>query len=238
MVNVAIVEGDRAQALILERMVGEHPKSSTFALAHVESAAQLRERVARSEADGALDLVFMDIHLADDDGVELVKELFPEGSPTQVIYATGYVEHCVRAYQSSHVYFLVKPIEQSDLFAAIDKALGNLEAAASQPLAVSVGGNVIRIVPERIDYVESDRRKIRIHGADGVVETYGSLTRMSELLPAVFVQCHKSFLVNMDNVSELRSDELVLASGARVPVSQKRRKHVKEALLAHLRAGL
>ncbi|WP_165052851.1 MULTISPECIES: LytTR family DNA-binding domain-containing protein [unclassified Adlercreutzia] len=238
MVNVLIVEDDCEQARILERMVGEHPESATFALSHVESAAQLRKRMARGSSDAMPNIVFMDICLDDEDGVELVRELFPESSSTQVIYATGYIENCTRVYQSSHIYFLVKPIEQAELFDAIDKALRNLEAALSHPLAVSVGGNIIRILPERVDYVESDRRKIRIHGADGVVETYGSLARMSELLPASFMQCHKSFLVNMDNVSELRADEVVLLSGACVPVSQKRRRYVKEELLSHLRAGL
>ncbi|MDO4290305.1 MAG: LytTR family DNA-binding domain-containing protein [Eggerthellaceae bacterium] len=238
MLNVVIVENEREQALALERMIGEHPQAGVFSVSHLDGAEALRSRVARGLSEPRIDMLFMDICLDDADGVELVKELFPTSGLTQVIYVTGHPEYCTRVYQSSHVYFLLKPVAQADLFDAIDKALANLDNESRRPLAVSVGGNVMRISPDDIDFVESDRRKVRIHMADAVVETYGSLARMASMLPPEFIQCHKSFLVNMDRVAELQPEDAVLLSGERVPVSQKRRKFVKESLLEHLRAGL
>lgn len=238
MINVAIVEDDQEQALALESMLSAHPESASFQITRFASAAAFRLRSKGEVPCEPIGILFMDICLDDGDGVELVKAFTTANRATQVIYVTGYAEHCTRVYQSNHVYFLLKPFDRADLFDAVDKALANLAVEATKPIAVSVGGNVIRVVPDKIDFVESDRRKIRIHSAGETVETYGSLARMASLLPASFIQCHKSFLVNMDSVSELRADEIVLASGDRVPVSQKRRKYVKEALLSHLRVGL
>lgn len=236
--NVVIVENEREQALALERMIGGHPRASAFSVTRLDGAEALRNRAARGSSEPRIDILFIDVCLDDADGVELVKELFPAQSLTQVVYVAGYPEHCTRVYQSSHVYFLLKPVVQADLFDAVDKALANLDNELRRPFAVSVGGNVMRIVPDDIDFVESDRRKIRIHMGDSVVETYGSLARVASMLPPEFIQCHKSFLVNMNRVAELQPEDAVLLSGERVPVSQKRRKFVKESLLEHLRAWL
>lgn len=57
-------------------------------------------------------------------------------------------------------------------------------------------------------------------------------------LPASFIQCHKSFLVNMDHVKELKADSAVLSSNQVVSVSQKRRKFMREAVFSHVQSKL
>ena len=49
-----------------------------------------------------------------------MRDLFPTGSKTQVIYATGYIEYCTPVYETQHVYFLVKPVRQSTLDDALN----------------------------------------------------------------------------------------------------------------------
>ena len=67
-----------------------------------------------------------------------------------------------------------------------------------------------------------------------------ALSRVLERLelPASFIQCHKSFLVNMDHVKELKADSVVLSSNQVVPVSQKRRKFVREAVFSRVQSKL
>lgn len=88
------------------------------------------------------------------------------------------------------------------------------------------------VEPSRISYIESDRRKVRIHAGAEEIEAYASLSDLAAELPASFIQCHKSFLVNMDHVKELKADSVVLSSNQVVPVSQKRRKFVREAVFS------
>lgn len=240
MYNVVIVENDREQARMLEDMVRRHPRGAAFQISHVERVDELAQRASSGTTGGCpIDILFMDICLSDgEDGVEAVKRLFPEGCRTQVIYVSGYAEHCVRVYQSEHTYFLLKPVDSDDLFDAIDKALDNIAHWVSRPIGLSVGGDILRVDPSHIEYVESARRKIRVRIDGRDVEAYGSLSRMMEVLPDTFLQCHKSFIVNIPRIAELRSGELVMLSGARIPVSQKRRRAVKEELLGYLRTEL
>ena len=178
----------------------------------------------------------MDIALGSDgcDGIEAVRRFAPEGCGTQVVYVTGYSEYCTKVYQTEHVYFLVKPVIQADLNDALGKALANLERAVSCPIAVQAGGTVHALVPKEISYIESDRRKVRIHQGGEVIEAYASLAELADQLPSSFVRCHKGFLVNMECIAALQSADVRLHSGELVPLSQRKRPAVRESFIAYL----
>lgn len=182
----------------------------------------------------------MDIELGPEDanGIDVVRHYFPAGCGTQVIYVTGYIEHCTSVYRTEHVYFLTKPVAQDDLDNALSRALSKLDASAVRPLRMRFGGRVMLVQPHRIDYIESDRRKARIHMGPQKVEIHAALSDLAEELPTSFFQCRKSFLANVDRIVELRKDGVLQSSGQVVPVSQKKRKLMREAFFAHERAKL
>ena len=89
--------------------------------------------------------------------------------------------------------------------------------------------------PSQIEYVESERRKVHLHTVSGdSVETYATLGQMLDMLPESFVQCHKSYLVNMACIEELRTGNVLLRSGREVPVSQRQRKGVRDAFFHYV----
>lgn len=237
MYRVAIVEDEADQADALRRMMERSRWGERFDFVHAADAASLKELLSEGSR---LDILMMDIELGSrgENGIELVKRCFPEGCGTQVIYVTGFIEYCTSVYRTEHVYFLTKPVSQSDLDDALDRAVVRLQAVGGRSIEVRFGGTTSLVRPDAIEYVESDKRKMRIHVGRDSLEMYGTLSSFSEQLPASFFSCHKSFLVNMDRIVELRANEVVLASGAVVPVSQKRRRLLREAFHAHLRSRL
>lgn len=120
--TVCIVE-DSAEcaAALIDRVVAS-PFSEGLVIHEMASRAELESFVSEGRA---IDILITDINLGTDaaDGISMVRDLFPVGSKTQVIYATGYIEYCTPVYETQHVYFLVKPVRQS----ALDDAL-NMDA--------------------------------------------------------------------------------------------------------------
>ena len=161
--------------------------------------------------------------------------MLSDGSGTQVIYITGYpLQFCTMVYQTEHIYFLTKPLRQQELFDALDKAMAKLSERASRAIAVRSNGRIISLSTAHIHYVESDRRLARLHTAHGTVETYMPLSQILPQLGMAFVQCHKSFLVNMAQVAQMDSDWMHLKNGSRTPVSQAYRKRTREAYMDYL----
>lgn len=120
--TVCIVEDNAECAAALIDKVAASPFSEGFEVHEMASRAELESFVSEGRA---IDILITDINLGTDaaDGISMVRDLFPTGSKTQVIYATGYIEYCTPVYETQHVYFLVKPIRQS----ALDDAL-NMDA--------------------------------------------------------------------------------------------------------------
>ena len=83
------------------------------------------EKLVKSlEGASVPSVVLMDIELgAGVCGIDVVKRLFPAGSGVQVIYITGYIEYCTKVYETEHISFLVKPVLEQELKAALDRAL-------------------------------------------------------------------------------------------------------------------
>lgn len=240
MYRVAILDDDAVWAETLREKVLQYPGADAFdEVVAFTSVAELQAAAERRP----IDILLMDIRLAPSesglpDGIDLVRHNFSMSGGTQVIYVTGYDDYHSRVYQTNHVYFLLKPIRQVDLDDALDAALVRLRNYVEQPIRVRVKYVERVLLPRDITYIESKRRVLHIHvgDPDEEVETYAQLASMASSLPARFVRCHNSFLVNLDYVKEYRSDSVLLTTGAIVPISRERRPAFRSTFFAYVRS--
>lgn len=150
---MAVVDDDLRQCRILADMIADAPFSS-FDILTFQSVPDLESFQAHH---GPVDICLMDVRMDDDagrfsDGIEAVSRLFPEGCGTQVIYVTGYVEYATPVYETPHVYFLLKPVQAEQLYAALGKALERLASQTGAYLPVTCGGAVRRLPVGKIIY--------------------------------------------------------------------------------------
>ncbi|MDR2589879.1 MAG: LytTR family transcriptional regulator DNA-binding domain-containing protein, partial [Oscillospiraceae bacterium] len=96
-----------------------------------------------------------------------------------------------------------------------------------------IGHDDFKVQIKDIVYLESKKRKIALHLADGrKMEFYGMLKEIyhQQLQKFDFLLIHASFAVNYDYISALKYDEVVLANGVTtLPVSRNKRNEVREA---------
>lgn len=232
--QVVVVDDDPVETAAIAEAVQACSQQNRLAVRTLDDPHALETLVASPEETVDILIVDINLNIEGETGIDLVKRLFTPDCATQVIYVTGHIEYCTRVYRTDHVYFLTKPLVQEDVEDAINKAVVRLEACDNRPLTLEVGSRVLALSPRMIDYVESDRRKIRVHMGEEVVETYALLADIAQELPRSFLQCHKSFLVNMDHIVEFGTDHVTLRSGDRVPVSQRRRKGAHDEFLGFL----
>ena len=237
MYTLAVVDDDPRQCDILLDLIAQCPVADGF---EVQSFTSIEDLIAYQATHGPVDICLMDVRVGEApgrfaDGIQAVASLFPEGCATQVIYVTGYPEYCTPVYETSHVYFLLKPVKSEQLHAALGKALERLASRTSSYLPVTSGGVVRRLPVGKIIYLESNRRKVSVHMVDGTVETYAKLSEFEERLPGCFVRSHMSFLVNMNYIDGVDGKTIALSTGERLPVSRQRSTATREAFHRHLR---
>ena len=185
--------------------------------------------------DGAPHAVEPSARDASPTAIDAVRCLMLAQRGVQVIYVTGYDQYHTRAYETEHACFLVKPVDDGELAFALRRALDRAVRGRMEPLRIRCGFEERIVDPRDIVFIESERRVLNIHTVAETVRTYGKLADLEESLPADFVRCHKSFLVNMRYIKAIGQGELRLAQGESVPVSQSRRRQTQEAVRAYAR---
>lgn len=179
------------------------------------------------------DIAFLDILFGEDNGIELAKERFPVGSRTQVIFVTAYSVRSAEIYETEHIYILQKPVYPEEFKRAAEKAMERLQQmdrTRERYLILKSRETVERIPVNSIRYIESKGRKIEIHYRDEIYEQYASLAYIAGSLTEDFVQCHKSYYVNIACIRHIEPRCLVLDDGTEIPISQTRKKPTREAV--------
>ena len=219
--KIVICDDDQALAARLADTICESRKDSKITLC--ASAAELEH-----ELQGGCDpdIAVMDIRLGDDSGIETVKKLF-QGRGTQVIYITSYVEYCTDVYETEHVYFLKKPVDGAALELALQKAEKKL-SETQKKLCFSRRSGTVCFRPEEILFFESSYRKLYVHTDTVTEELYAAIDDVMKEAGGRFIQCHKSFLVNLDRVSSMEHKFFVMDNGEHVPISRGRAEETRK----------
>ena len=181
-------------------------------------------------------ILFMDIELGDENGIGCIRRIAETCSRTQIIYISSYQEYFQDVYETPHVYFLRKPVENDMLERAVRKAEENL--LSYQDLAFCSDGSVFRVPKRDILYFESRYRKIIVHTERSEFEFYATIQQMEEKAGQGFLQCHKSFLVNLSRIAAMTNGYFRMDDGRCVPISRSKAAFARQAFLEYLGESL
>lgn len=101
-------------------------------------------------------------------------------------------------------------------------------------LEISSQRMVVRLELNQIRHIESHNHKIYVYTEDEVYMVYEKLSDILRRLPDYFVQCHKSFLVNLDYVAAIESREVVMKEGKRIAISRTYYNQMRERFVEHV----
>lgn len=126
--NVLLVDDSRLARTELRHLLQAHPD------VHIVGEARHAEEARAHLQELQPDVLFLDIHMPGQSGFELLASL--EAAP-HVIFTTAYDEYALRAFEVNALDYLLKPIQESRLAAALEKAraLRLAPVTAPTPLA-------------------------------------------------------------------------------------------------------
>ncbi len=199
------------------------------------------------------DLLFLDIRMPDMDGFDVLGALTNEqaSSLPQIIFTTAYDQYAVKAFEYNAVDYLLKPFSQDRLNASIDrvrqrvadpKAESNgrpgdgIEGGFKTRIVFKSRGRILFLPVEDIRWIGAEENYVRISTDSESHLLRETMAHLETTLdPEVFLRVHRSFIVNMHYVKEVKSDAdgesvVVLSGGGRIPMSRGYRTRIQKLL--------
>src|SRR5262245_32153395 len=218
-VRTLIVDDEPLARRRLRTMLSDDPE-----LEIIGEAANGRPAIA-AIAEKKPDLLLLDIQMPGKDGFEVLRETSHLHQPA-VVFITAHDEHAIRAFDVQAVDYVLKPVIEDRLRAAVRRAVSRVReqsrdhlaesmarlleavrrpAAADARIAVKSERGMSLLPVTEIQWVEADGDLVKLHTARA---THGLRMTMAEIesrLPAEqFVRIHRSAIVRIDGIQEIQ----------------------------------
>jgi two-component system LytT family response regulator len=186
----------------------------------VATLGGVAESVAWLEANGSPDLLFLDIQLSDGLSFEILRKT---AVTCPVVFATAFDEYLIDAFQSNGIDYLLKPIREERVAAAIAKYRGLREhftgdtaallSAVSKPretyrerYLVRKGLDLISVRTAEVAYFFTEGKLVFLVTKAGArFQLDRPLAELdADLDPACFFRANRAFLVSIDAVARCR----------------------------------
>jgi DNA-binding LytR/AlgR family response regulator len=169
-----------------------------------------------------IDLLFIDINIPS--SIDLLSSMTIKPI---TIFTTAYKKYALKGFEIGALDYLLKPLDFERFNAAVRRAIELFEIrqyskqAERQFLFVRSGNKSVRIQLDEIEFIEACVNYIRIHRIhDDPVLTLTSLREISKKIPAEkFQRIHRSYIVAISQIKELRNRKVLMNSLMELPVS-------------------
>ncbi|MBK9271586.1 MAG: response regulator transcription factor [Saprospiraceae bacterium] len=181
-----------------------------------------------------INLIFLDYNLPDMKGdylLELKRNKVP------VIMITSESDFAVKSYEYEDVLdFLVKPLSFDRFYKAVSRAfidrnkemhVPEVQAVKSDFIFIKDGTKKVKVVFEELLFLKSEGNYISFVTKDKSILSLMTSKDIEDKLPGNFLRVHRSYLVNMNRVDSVSSEELIIGKYT-IPISHKHRKEVMD----------
>lgn len=167
-----------------------------------------------------VDLVFLDIEMPEMTGLELLSNLT---NPPKVIIVSAYEQYALQGYEFDVVDYLLKPVSFDRFLKSVNRVHDLLQTEQKEEneyIFVKSDKQFKKILFKDILFIESMENYVVIQTTSSKEVVYTTLKQIYESLPqTVFLQTHRSYLVNMEQVTAIDGNQLTIPP-YKIPVAR------------------
>lgn len=177
------------------------------------------------EYHGEYDVIFLDIEMPGSNGLEVAREIRSKDEGAGIVFITSMAQYAIRGYEVNAIDFMVKPVEYYDFSVKLEKAIHFCRRRNRHYILVNDKEGIKRFFAKDILYIEKERDFLIIHTRQGISRCRGSIKTIKEKLEELpFAECISGCLVNLEYVSGIRKDSILLEVKTELPLSRRLKK--------------
>lgn len=226
--KIAIIDDSPADRQSLAEHLHTYKKTHKIACALQEFVCA--EDFFKCFVPGAFDLVFLDIYMKEMDGMEAARKIYETDKHCKIIFLTVSMEHAQLSYSVHAVYYLMKPLDQTQFEQAM--AFCNFRPENTVPfLSLEIDGVRQQIDTRQILYIDYQNRMVHIHFSKYALSLNKSFRDITSLLEtdARFLTIFRGVMVNMQHIARHEDIFFVLDNGKRLQITIRSKKAIAQA---------
>lgn len=235
--RIAICDDEQAQQILLQKYLLEWGKEHNIPI-ETNLFSSGESFLFSWEEDKVYDLLIFDIEMGKMNGMELANEIRRQDEEIPILFITGYDSYMAQGYEVSALHYLLKPVNKEKLFAVLDKLQKNRERNENEEkLLFQTEEGSLSLAVSKIWYVEAYGHQSILYTQDEDYVLKQNISAVEKLLEGKkeFIRCHRSYLVNLLNISAIVKNEIILDNKKRLPVSRNLSKEVNTAFINNYR---
>ena len=218
MLRIAICDDEAQYARQIKNFVQEYLHGHPELSGQIDSFSLGRELLYQAEESGGFDLYLLDIIMPGLNGIQTGRQLRQLGDGGEIIYLTTSPDYAVDSYSVRAFFYLLKPLEKGRLFEVLDAAVKKLDDRRSKAVLIATKDGPRRLLLDQILYVERVGRGLRYFCSGGAVDSMSLRVPFHAAVEPLladprFCQCGSSFAFNLQHVTGVSGQEVLLDSG-------------------------
>lgn len=217
--NIIIIEDEKPSARRLQRMLKNLDLETQVMLHSVE------ESISWFQNNEHPDLIFLDIQLSDGLSFEIFEAIEIKSA---IIFTTAYDEYALQAFKLNSIDYLLKPIDDEELVAAVKKyknrtseqqtvsldfndikklLVNPIDREYKKRFSVKVGQHLKLVNVDDIECIYSENKGTYVHTTEGrnyLLDTTLEYLE-NELEPQTFFRINRKFFVNINAIKDMVS---------------------------------
>lgn len=233
-VKIALCDDSAMERFRVEALLATYRQERGIPLTYTAFASS--DDLIISCSEESYDLLLLDILMPGKNGMQTAHEIRRQNQCVKLVFLTSSPEFALESYSVKASSYLLKPITREKLFSVLDDLLSE-ERNPPEGFVVKTTDGMVRILFSRISYVEVIQKRLYFHLSDGEQrEVCAPLSEYEGMLLArpEFLKVHRSYIVNLWQMSELSSSGFISESGRLIPVSRLLYGKVRETYMEHL----
>ena len=224
-----ICEDSKSDCMRLMNHLNTYAKKNCFTFTTKSFSSGEALLAALDTANEVPVLIFLDIYLEKQSGIEVARSIRARGISSQIIFTTSSCEYAMDSYEVEALYYLQKPYTHEDFSKAMKRCTPLFEADSLQ-YTIRIRGKSLSLFHKDILYFETGKHSVLVHTTKENHSFVYTLSQVAQDLSQLdyFVSCGRSYVINLNHVAGFKEHDLVMTDQTIIPIPVREREHIKE----------
>ena len=231
MIRIAICDDEKK---ILDEVSGyiknyAEKKSKEIEVFRFDSAALL---IGALEDGKSFDIFVLDVYIGDERGTVLARDIRKLGIESPIIFATTSVEHAPESYETGTLRYLIKPINPTKFYEAMDAALASVEKISQRLIKMKTenGLEIINVSHIICSEVHDHYQYVTMYNGTQI-KIRMTVTELFAMLSGYggFIRIGSAYIINLRHVKNVSRTEVCLYNDVSIQIPRGKHAEIKNA---------